>query len=231
MVTVNGRLRCWFPRSARIRWVVRFLCAGAFVLLPIAEGLAQQFDYAAVLTGPARITGPVNAAGIQWQCNAKYCTTRGPWPVPGVKACNALAAQVGPLASYGYKGRQLSAADLAVCNGGNPPQTAATQTTPVNPLGALFQNLGANAKPGVPAAAGLPPPGPLPGFSQQQAIVTTGISIRTATLTVTGTGALASSLAFTPVTIRTTPLQVTGMAFSPITIRTPTLTVTGTGSP
>jgi hypothetical protein len=220
-----------FPRSAQIRWGACLCFAALIGFLPIDQSRAQQFDYAAVLAGPARITGPVNAAGIPWQCNAKYCATRGPWPVPGIKACNALAAQVGPLASYGYKGRQLSAADLATCNGGKAPQATATQTTPINPLGALFQNLGANAKPGTPAAAGLPPPGPLPGFSQQQAAATTGISIRTPTLTVTGTGALATSLAFTPVTIRTISLQVTGMAFSPIAIRTPILTVTGTGSP
>src|SRR5690242_3814232 len=86
------------------------LAALAMILLASAAQ-AQQFDYSAVIAGQGRVNGPVNAGGIVWQCNPKYCTTRGPWPVPGVKSCNALAKIVGPLASYGYQGRMLSPND------------------------------------------------------------------------------------------------------------------------
>ena len=113
-----------------------------------ANAEAQQFDYSAVLAGQGKVNGPVNAGGIVWQCNVKYCTTRGPWPVPGVKSCNALATIVGQLASYGYKGHMLSPNDMATCNGkqATTAQGSSAQGTPVNPanpLAALAQIVGA----------------------------------------------------------------------------------------
>ena len=196
--------------------------AFAMALLFGAAAQAQQFDYSAVLASQGRINGPVNAGGIVWQCNAKYCTTRGPWPVPGVKSCNALAMIVGPLTSYGYKGRMLSPSDMATCNG---KQTTAAKPAivPVNPLGALLQNLGGNNQPGLPGSS--PPPSPLPGFGQQAAIAGTGsATIRTMTLTVTGT-------AFLPNTVRTAAIQASGTdaGWPPlhVTIRTVPLSVTG----
>ena len=158
------------PNSRRRRLAAAFLHASpalaALAVLFVLAGAAQaqQFDYSAVIAGQGRVNGPVNAGGIVWQCNPKYCTTRGPWPVPGVKSCNALAKIVGPLASYGYQGRMLSPGDMATCNGnqtattyqapansnhpsGQQPQPANQSAAAINPLGALFQNL-ANANGG-----------------------------------------------------------------------------------
>ena len=232
--------------------------AFAMALFFSAGAQAQQYDYSAVLAGQGRIMGPVNAGGIVWQCNAKYCTTRGPWPVPGVKSCNALAMIVGQLASYGYKGHILSPNDMATCNGkqttansqplpGQQARPANLSPAAINPLGALFQNLananGGNAKSnngannssasGSSSGSSTPPastPAPSTGASGP-------VSIRTVELTATGTGFLAARLPFTPLRIRTMGLQVTGtgalaarLPFSPVTIRTMSLSVTGTGS-
>ncbi len=246
--------------------------AAFFVLAGIAQ--AQQFDYSAVIAGQGRINGPVNAGGIVWQCNPKYCTTRGPWPVPGVKSCNALAKIVGPLTSYGYQGRMLSPNDMAVCNGNQTATTyqapANTQTQPgqqppnqsavaANPLAALLQTMAnanngngantntsnnANNSGGASGSSGssgssTPPPGATPPASTPapSAAVSGPTSIRTAQLTVTGTGMLRAGPAFAPLSIRTMQLQVTGTgalftgpAFTPMTIHSIPLTVTGTGS-
>lgn len=232
-----------------------------FALLLSGRAEAQQFDYAAVLAYPGHINCPVNAGGIVWQCNTKYCTTRGPWPVPGVKSCNALAAIVGQLASYGYKGRMLSANDMAACNGkqasaanqapansqgqpGQQSQPANQSAAAINPLGALFQNLpnsnGGNSGNGNSnnSASNSNASGGSSGSSTPapSASTTGAISVRTAALTVTGTGALAAT-GSGAVTIHTKSLRVTGTgalapstASGPISIRARTLSVTGTGS-
>lgn len=201
-----------------------------------ATAEAQQFDYSAVLAYPGHINGPVNAGGIVWQCNTKYCTTRGPWPVPGIKSCNALAAIVGQLASYGYKGRMLSPNDMATCNGRQanatnqapansqtqPGQQSANQSSAaINPLGALFQNL-ANANGGNSgngnsnnsgsSGSSTPPPGSTPPASTPapSASPSGPVTIRTAELTATGTGVLAARLPFSPLRIRTASLRATG---------------------
>ncbi|HEX3064659.1 MAG TPA: hypothetical protein VHQ39_04225 [Dongiaceae bacterium] len=237
----------WAPNASLCRqWValapgkVAAYFAFAIALLFSPGAQAQQFDYSAVIAGQGHVNGPVNAGGIVWQCNAKYCTTRGPWPVPGVKSCNALAMIVGQLASYGHKGRMLSPGDMATCNGKQAAATQAahTQGVPanlINPFAALLPGLaglGANTAPG--AAPGQTPA--TPSFSQQAAIAGTPPGpIRTPTLTVTGTGSLIPTTptvsSFTPVTVRTSQLRVTGTTFYPITVRTRTLTVSGTGAP
>jgi len=62
--------------------------------------------------------GAVTAAGIEWRCDAKSCTAKGPWPAPSVASCAALAREVGPLASYGRPGSALDATQMAECNRG-----------------------------------------------------------------------------------------------------------------
>ena len=197
-----------------------------------ANAEAQQFDYSAVLAGQGKVNGPVNAGGIVWQCNVKYCTTRGPWPVPGVKSCNALATIVGQLASYGYKGHMLSPNDMATCNGkqATTAQGSSAQGTPVNPANPLAALL-----PGLAGLGTKPPPGALPSSStpptpSTRDVGTAGVSFRTVTLSVTGTGVLATTVPFAPVTVHTTAFRVTGTAFYPVTVHTIELRATGTDS-
>lgn len=83
----------------------------------LAQLRLQVFEYSAQTTQTARQQGDVVAGGITWACQGRTCATRGPWPNPGVEACRALAAQVGPISAYGRAGAMLSATDLAACNG------------------------------------------------------------------------------------------------------------------
>jgi hypothetical protein len=80
---------------------------------------AADFPYTAVTVAPrAARQGTVRAGSLTWKCSGNRCMINGPWPTPGVSACNALARQVGQLASYGHPKAHLTAAQLAECNAG-----------------------------------------------------------------------------------------------------------------
>lgn len=80
---------------------------------------AADFPYTAVTVAPrAAKQGIVRAGSLTWKCSGNRCAIRGPWPIPAVSACNALAKQVGQLASYGHPKAHLTAAQLAQCNAG-----------------------------------------------------------------------------------------------------------------
>lgn len=213
-----------------------FLVAAAALSL-CEQAAADTFIYTARLSAPARVQGAVTASGITWSCQGIGCTTTGPWLSPGVGACRALSQQVGPIAAYGRPGAQLDAAGLAQCNTVvmlTPAQRLALITaTPLNPA---IVNRARNSASNQREAT--PPPSHASGPPW---------TVRTTTLTMTGTGALTAGSvapppAFSPTTVRTMTLTMTGTGalttgtiappppFSPTTVRTRTLTMTGTGA-
>lgn len=103
------------------------LVAGLVAIGLGSPAAGQSFLYTAQTRAPALETGTVSAGGLDWACEGSACTISGPWPVPGVNACAALAARVGHIVAYGYPGRRLDSAALAQCN-----RNARTQ--PVRPL-------------------------------------------------------------------------------------------------
>ena len=108
----------------------------AVVKTPAASG---QFQYVAETVDTVRQAGPVIASGITWHCKDRSCSVAGPWPVPGIAACQALAAAVGPLRSYGHSSRYLTPDELEQCNRGQqslapkPATTAAASPQPEPP--------------------------------------------------------------------------------------------------
>ncbi|HXI87520.1 MAG TPA: hypothetical protein VNH64_08675 [Parvularculaceae bacterium] len=213
----------------------------ALIVLTAASpsGAAATYNYTASLKYDTLVAGKVVALSIAWDCAGKVCTTSGPWPVPGVGACAALAEKVGEIVAYGYAKIQLSANQLAQCNANAAKQPPAKtlllkpQTNLAAPKKALpiipplQKTPSAPAKPG--AQGGEPAGEPANGAFTPK-------TVRTETLTVTGTGALAPLPPFTPVNLRTKTLTVTGTGslaalppFTPVNIRTTPLTVTGTG--
>ena len=128
---------------------LRFWLVAGLAGLAATAGFAQQppkgsaYAYTATTrTTPLR-QGSVTALSIRWECRANGCTTSGPWPTPGLKACMALAEQVGALTSYGHPGRQLSAAELQRCNASAPQ-------------GGLASSAGASQAKGASAAIAAP---------------------------------------------------------------------------
>lgn len=100
---------------------VRMLAAGLLATVPMAAAWAadkpKSYRYTVDTVAAARSQGAVTASGIRWNCSGSRCTTTGPWAVPGVGACKALAEKVGAVRSYGHPGRQLDKAQLRQCNG------------------------------------------------------------------------------------------------------------------
>ncbi len=151
-----------------------------------------RYDYTATFAGSVKMQGAVTASGIIWKCGGNQCRTSGPWPVPGVGACNALALQEGFIVDYGSLNRKLLPNDLASCNKGIPviykankkesaPAVITTEWSPVSIRTAAFQVTGTAFEP---------------------------VTIRTPNFAVTGVPVATSS--FSPVTIRTSPFTVTG---------------------
>ncbi len=113
----------------------RFVAAYLGILLWPIHGAADQFvgprilvaatyHYTATVDGAARQQGTVTASGLDWQCGGSRCRISGPWSNPGVGACQALAAKVGRITSYGHPGKQLDTEQLASCNQGVNAATA-----------------------------------------------------------------------------------------------------------
>ena len=87
------------------------------VLLPVPVKAQESFNNTALTRDDAAIQGEVIASGIRWQCDGARCRVSGPWPVPGVLACRALAQKIGYIKAYGHPGASLSPAQLVECNG------------------------------------------------------------------------------------------------------------------
>ena len=113
----------------RVPEIKVFLTARAVILVCaflLALGMvgsawaAAQYDYIATTkTKRANRQGAVKAGSLTWKCQGNQCRIRGPWPIPSVSACRALAKQVGFIQRYGHAGRYLSKAELNKCNEGS----------------------------------------------------------------------------------------------------------------
>lgn len=117
------------------RWRSTLLLTGVAGLALAGPVRAQTYSYTAQLAAPATKQGLVEAAGIRWQCSGAACRTTGPWPVPGLEACHALAVKVGVVVSYGHPGAALDRAQLQQCNVGlaAAPVASAPAMVPMRP--------------------------------------------------------------------------------------------------
>jgi len=75
-----------------------------------------KIQYFAETIKPSVRQGVVAVKGRRWLCHGNRCTVTGPWPVPDVASCMALAAQVGPIRSFGHLQQRLTVAQLRRCN-------------------------------------------------------------------------------------------------------------------
>ncbi|MFV2057420.1 MAG: hypothetical protein ACC707_13185, partial [Thiohalomonadales bacterium] len=102
------------------------------------SALVKQYNYTAKLKAATRRTGILNIRGIKWNCQGTRCTTRGPWPQPGINSCNQLAQKVGQITVYGHPGKRLSTGQLATCNKG-VNRTAISATGKIGKKPGVFQ--------------------------------------------------------------------------------------------
>lgn len=86
----------------------------------IIAPIAITYVYTATpQSGPPRRLGSVEAGAV-WTCDQTRCTMTTANAQPAVGGCNALAHQIGPIASYGWSKVTLSPSDIDQCNRGVP---------------------------------------------------------------------------------------------------------------
>ena len=91
------------------------LCA-AFAAAP-AVAQAPASPTRVVLADASRV--PARATiidGANWRCEGQTCTASGGADQPAPRACRRVAARLGPVTEFSWKGTALSAEQLAVCN-------------------------------------------------------------------------------------------------------------------
>lgn len=136
-------------------------CAG----LP---AMAQTYNYTAKTDSAVLKSGKVTAGSLVWDCSGNTCRISGPWPSPGLSACQQLAAQVGRLSEYGHPKAKLSASQMSTCN---KSAASASTSLAINPN---VLNRGKIVNPGpiaripnqkIPPIARIPTPAPTPTTS------------------------------------------------------------------
>jgi hypothetical protein len=213
--------------------------------------------YTAQTQQPMAKNAVIVADGISWQCQGDSCRAANEVKTPAPQTCRALALQVGALRSFSVAGQALSAGELAQCNAGSALPKLQQNTLgprkggPVPDRGynaeVWQQEKPSNNDPAKPKSSPggfVPKPSSPPAAKER----TYPMDLRTAVLTVTGTGRretetdAASRAAFRPISLRVNTLSITGIgrweteeaaglraSFRPLALRTPALTVTGTG--
>ena len=86
-----------------------FAAAPAVAQTPAATSLTLADSAKA----PARAT---IIDGARWSCDGAVCTASGGVEQPATRACRRVVQRFGPVTAFTYKGVQLSAEELAVCN-------------------------------------------------------------------------------------------------------------------
>ena len=90
------------------------IAAALFAAAPaVAQSPATSLTLADAAKAPARAT---IIDGARWSCEGATCTASGGTPQPATRACRRVVQKFGPLTAFSYKGVELSADELAVCN-------------------------------------------------------------------------------------------------------------------
>ncbi len=92
--------------------------AAALILAGATPGLTQSNTSSFTVQNTATTPqAPVIIDGASWRCGAdSVCVGSGGASQPAPRACRRIAAKVGALASFTYKGVTLTAEQLASCN-------------------------------------------------------------------------------------------------------------------
>jgi hypothetical protein len=67
------------------------------------------------LQAPAKVPNLIQD-GAAWRCTGNVCAAPQVKSLPIGRACRKIAAELGPVASFNYRGAELDAAGLADCN-------------------------------------------------------------------------------------------------------------------
>ena len=87
----------------------------ASALLLAAPAFAQTASTSATLANPAP-TGRIIIDGATWTCEGAACTATGGADQPALRACRRVAARLGAVTAFTWKGEALTAQQIAACN-------------------------------------------------------------------------------------------------------------------
>ncbi|HZV83713.1 MAG TPA: hypothetical protein VFF48_01895 [Brevundimonas sp.] len=89
----------------------------AAALLAAGPAVAQSSATNAVLANAGRAPAVRTIIdGASWRCDGAACTATGGANQPATRACRRVAARLGQLSAFSYRGVALTAEQLAACN-------------------------------------------------------------------------------------------------------------------
>jgi len=102
-----------------------FVLAGVLSAAFVAPALARDPVVTIRLSAPVAEGTRVIAQNTLWNCNGDTCAAR-PNHAVSVRACRQFLREAGTvrIVAYGSEGRELTAEELARCNGENTTQQA-----------------------------------------------------------------------------------------------------------
>lgn len=97
---------------------MRALTLAAIVLMATpalaSAPAATRATLADASTAPA---GRVIVDGASWHCEGAECSATGGSAQPATRACKRVVARIGKVTAFAYKGQELTAEQIAACNG------------------------------------------------------------------------------------------------------------------
>lgn len=91
------------------------LVAALFVAAP-AFADAPSATRATVVDAAAAPSGRIIIDGATWRCEGTECSATGGTAQPAPRACRRAVAKLGKVSAFSYKGTELTAEQLSVCN-------------------------------------------------------------------------------------------------------------------
>jgi hypothetical protein len=92
-----------------------------FIAALVAASAMSTAALAATEGAVVKLQAPAKAPtliqeGAMWRCNGDVCAAPQVKSLPIGRACRKVAAELGAVASFNYRGAELDAAGLADCN-------------------------------------------------------------------------------------------------------------------
>lgn len=89
----------------------------AAALLVAAPAFADAPATRATLVDAAKApSGRLIVDGATWRCEGTECSATGGTAQPATRACRRVVTRIGKVSAFAYKGTELTAEELAVCN-------------------------------------------------------------------------------------------------------------------
>src|SRR4051812_5532709 len=109
------------PWRGDMRFIMRMLLTAAALAAVAGSAMAAAPPPGWLTLKGKTSVDHVMVGGMVWNCKASSCTTDQIKGDAAVDTCKALAAKVGPVARFSFKGAELADTDLAACNAAAKP--------------------------------------------------------------------------------------------------------------